>query len=220
MPSLPRLTWLKAPKPEIRFLDFDEAARLIEGATADPLGHVMIVTGLNTGLRLGEMLALKWNAVDLRAGRLHVREAVARGVVGTPKSGRSREVPLNDTVLAALRAHRHLRGPLVFCREDGSMLTKNEAKAALRRARQKAGIMDCGWHTLRHLRYAHLSPTVTRDAVRTLDEPRQPDGNPRGEIRKRPRRHTYEAVSWWRRRESNPGPEAFAWCVYVRSRQT
>lgn len=28
----------------------------------------------------------------------------------------------------------------------------------------------------------------------------------------------FQGLSWWRRRESNPGPEAFAWCVYVRSR--
>ena len=124
-------------QPEILFLDFDEADRLVEGAGGDSLGRAMIVTALNTGLRLGELLALRWGAVDLRAGRLHVREAVARGVVGTPKSGRSREVPLNDTAIDALRAHMHLRGPLVFSAEDGWMLTKNEAKAPLRRARRR-----------------------------------------------------------------------------------
>ncbi len=202
--TLPRITWCRTPKPPFRFLDFDEAARLVDASKGDPLGHAMIATALNTGLRLGELLALTWGAIDLRVGRLHVREAVARGIVGTPKSGRAREVPLNDTVIEALRAHRHLRGPLVFCTEDGRMLTKNEAKAPLGRARRKAGIVELGWHDLRHtfashlvmrgqplkavqellghatiemtMRYSHLSPTVTRDAVRSLDKPRHPDG--------------------------------------------
>ncbi len=157
----------------------------------------MIVLALNTGLRLGELLALKWDAVDLKAGRLHVREAVALGLVGTPKSGRCREVPLNETALAALREHRHLRGPLVFCSDDGRMLTNDEAKGPLRRARARSGVAHLGWHALRHtfashlvmrgvsikavqdllghatlevtLRYAHLSPDVTRNAVLALD---------------------------------------------------
>jgi integrase len=195
--SVPRIAWVKTEKPPFRFLDFDEAARLADAASHEPLAHAMIVVALNTGLRLGELLALKWDAVDLKAGRLHVREAVARGIVGTPKSGRAREVPLNDTALAVLKEHRHLRGPLVFCNDDGSMLTKNEAKGPLRRARVRAGIVALGWHDLRHtfashltmrgvplkavqellghatiemtMRYAHLSPNVTRDAVRALD---------------------------------------------------
>jgi len=59
-------------------------------------------SGPNTGLRLVEMLALKWDAIDLKAGRLHVREAVAVGIEGTPKSGRNRVMPLNDTALTVL----------------------------------------------------------------------------------------------------------------------
>ncbi len=120
-------------------------------------------------------------------------------VVGTPKSGRSRELPLNDTTLAALKAHRHLRGELVFCNEDGSMLTRHQCKWPLRRAQRKAGLVSLGWHDLRHtfashlvmrgaqlkavqelmghatiemtMRYAHRSPSVKRDAVALLDRP-------------------------------------------------
>lgn len=195
--TAPRVKWMRVPKQRFRFLDFEEANRLVEATSADPLARAMIVLALNTGLRLGELLALRWDAVDLKAGRLHVREAVARGIVGTPKSGRNREVPLNDTAIAALRSWKHLRGPLVFCTDEGRMLTKNEAKGPLARARRKAGIVELGWHDLRHsfashlvmrgvplkavqellghatiemtMRYAHLSPHVPRDAVRSLD---------------------------------------------------
>lgn len=195
---VPKVHWLKVPKPEFRFLDFDEAGRLVEGAASEPEWQAMLTVALNTGMRLGELLALRWSDIDLKAGRLVVRQNVSRGIVGTPKNGRTREIPLNRRALAVLKGHRHLRGPLVFCAEDGRMLTKNECKWPLKRAQRKAGIIALGWHDLRHtfashlvmrgvpmkavqellghatmemtMRYSHLSPNVKHDAVRALDE--------------------------------------------------
>lgn len=195
----PKIAWLKVAKPPFRFLDFDEAARLVEAARREPAWHAMIVLALNTGMRQGEILPLRWDAVDLRAGRVHVREAVWRGIVGLPKGGPTREVPLNDTAIAVLKKHKHLRGPFVFCDDDGNMLTKNECKSPLRRAQRLSGIVALSWKDLRHsfashlvmrgvplkavqellghatiemtMRYAHLAPTVVRDAVRLLDGP-------------------------------------------------
>jgi integrase len=83
----------------------------------------MITVALRTGLRLGELLALRWSDVDLDARRIIVRPAVARGVVGTPKNGRTREVGLSKQAASALRDHLR-RGSLVFAAADGSMLTK------------------------------------------------------------------------------------------------
>jgi integrase len=84
--AVPEFEWLHAPLPEFDFLDFDEAKRLIEAAE-DQL-QTMIVTALRTGMRHGELLALRWQDVDLVAGRIMVRQNVVRGVIGTPKSGR------------------------------------------------------------------------------------------------------------------------------------
>lgn len=53
----------------------------------------MIVAALRTGLRIGELLALRWDDVDLTGGRLTVRRSRSRGVVGTPKNGRSGRSP-------------------------------------------------------------------------------------------------------------------------------
>jgi len=86
----------------------------------------MILLALRTGLRQGELLALRWEDVDLVAGRLVVRRNLAKGVVGTPKSGRIREVPLSDEARTSLKTHRHLRGPLVFCGDGGRILTPTE----------------------------------------------------------------------------------------------
>lgn len=61
---------MKAPKPEFRFLDFDEAARLVAAAKPEPQWHAMIVVALETGLRVGELLAMQWRDLDLRRGML------------------------------------------------------------------------------------------------------------------------------------------------------
>lgn len=192
---VPPMKWLKAPRPTFDFLSFDEADRL--AAAADVEWRVMITLALNSGLRRGELLALRWEDVDLVAGRLMVRRNVWRGHYGTPKGGRTREIPLNEKALQVLRAHRHLRGELVFCKESGKPLSNLMCRSAIIRACKKAGLRHVGWHTLRHtfashlvmrgvplkvvqellghatvemtLRYAHLSPEVTRDAVKVLD---------------------------------------------------
>ena len=149
-----------------------------------------------SGLRLGELLALSWTDVDLSAGRLLVRHAVARGVIGTPKSGRSREVALSNQASTVLEGHPR-RSTFVFSAPDGTMLTKDSTKAPLRNALRRAKLRHIGWHVLRHtfashlvmrgaplkavqellghstiemtMRYAHLSPDARRDAVRLLD---------------------------------------------------
>ncbi len=199
---VPDVEWLHAPQPDFDFLDFDESDRLVNAAEGQL--RTMILVGLRTGMRQGELLALRWQDVDLIAGRLTVRQNVVRGVVGTPKSGKPREIPLGDDVRAAFKEHRHLRGPLVFCDMGGTMLTDSHDSKALVHACKKAGIRQIGWHVLRHtfashlamqgasmkviqdllghasivmtMRYAHLAPEVARDAVRLLDSDRRGRG--------------------------------------------
>jgi integrase len=49
--------------------------------------------------RQGEILALRWEDVDLVKGQLSVRRSVTREIITTPKSGKSRDIPLGDEVL-------------------------------------------------------------------------------------------------------------------------
>jgi integrase len=192
--TAPPIKWLKPPPPEFDFLTYDETTRLIEAAEAE--WRTMITVAARTGLRLGELLALSWTDVDLEAGRLFVRRAVARGIVGTPKNGRSREVALSQQATAALEAHPR-RSLLVFSDPEGKMLTKGATKAPLANALKRAQLRHIGWHALRHtfashlvmrgapikavqellghstiemtMRYSHLSPDARRDTVRLLD---------------------------------------------------
>jgi integrase len=193
--AVPEVEWLRPEKPDFDFFDFEEAERLVAGADGE--WQTLILVALRTGMRQGELRALRWQDVDLVAGRIVVRQNVVRGHIGTPKSGKSREIALGEEVRAALKTHRHRRGPLVFCDDRGHMLTKDEMKYPLWRACKRAGLRLVGWHVLRHtfashlamrgaplkviqellghstiqmtMRYAHLSPEVARDAVRLLD---------------------------------------------------
>lgn len=200
--QVPVIKWLDAAEPAFDFLDFAEADRLLEAARREPSWHIMILTALRTGLRLGELRALRWQDADLVARKIMVRRSASKNDVGTPKSGHAREVDLGLELTAALNAHRHLRSELVFAHADGGrMLTENECKHPLRRAYQRAGLRPIGWHMLRHtfashltmkgaplkvvqellghsdirmtMRYAHLSPNVRRDAVELLNSSAQ-----------------------------------------------
>ncbi len=202
--TLPEIDWIKIPPAEFDFLDFDEADRLV--AAADGEWRTMILVALRTGMRMGELLGLRWVDVDLSAGRIHVRQNYVMGHLGLPKSGKSREIPLGDDVIEALGAHRHERGPLVFCDAAGNHLTAGLLGWPLKRALKRAGLRKIGWHKLRHtfashlamrgvplkviqellghasivttMIYAHLAPHVARDAVRVLDRARSPGAVP------------------------------------------
>ncbi|MFA5866867.1 MAG: site-specific integrase [Actinomycetota bacterium] len=140
-----------------------------------------VIVSLNTGLRRGELLNLKWSDIDSDRAMLTVRGSGA-------KSGQTRHVPLNTEALGALEDWRpYSKGSFVF---DGDMRT------AWRGALRAAGIKDFRWHDMRHhfasrlvmagvdlntvrellghgdikmtLRYAHLSPEVKAEAVARL----------------------------------------------------
>jgi integrase len=133
---------------------------LEEVGPADPLSavdRVLYLTAAMTGMRQGELLALRWMDVDWTAHRIRVRRNLVRGRFGTPKSKRSsRSIPLADGVARELEllskassykadedlvfAHPHTGKPL-----DRSQLLKR-FKAALKRA----GVREIRFHDLRH----------------------------------------------------------------------
>jgi integrase len=74
---------LREPEGRIRWLEPDEAARLL-AACDEPLRSIVVVA-LESGMRQGEVLGLTWERVDLARGVFQLERT---------KSGRRREVPM------------------------------------------------------------------------------------------------------------------------------
>lgn len=98
---------------EIRPFTLDQARALLAAARGDRW-EAFYVLALHTGMRLGELLGLRWRDVDLARGSLQVRGSLqpapigeAGLVIGSPKTPRARrKIALTDAARAALLAHR------------------------------------------------------------------------------------------------------------------
>jgi len=72
-------------------------------------------------------------------------------------------VPLSDAALAALKAHRHLKGPYVFCEADGARLTHSAVKDVVPWTCLKAGLAKrLTTHDLRHYPACRIIPRRPR----------------------------------------------------------
>jgi len=199
--AVPPIQWFRAPKPDFDFFTQEESERLLEAAS--PEHRAMLTTALKTGVRRGELLALRWEDIDFRASKLTVRRALSLNVLSTPKSGRSRSIPMSPQLKEVLRAHRHKHGPWVFCDDDGDRFTANQVRRTVPDACKAAGLRELNWHALRHsfasqlaiagvplkviqellghasiemtMRYAHLAESALQGAVTVLD--RAPGGH-------------------------------------------
>ncbi|RKH64287.1 tyrosine-type recombinase/integrase [Corallococcus aberystwythensis] len=156
---VPRVKLFKTAKPAFDFLSFEETERLIDAA--EPEWRTLILLSLKTGLRHGELIGLQWGDLDLPRGKLQVRRSIWQGVTGLPKGGRERTVDLPVSAVDALKGHRHLRGPYVFCQPDGQPLTASMTEHRLTRAVGRAAITReqgaITWHDLRHTYGSHLA---------------------------------------------------------------
>ena len=131
--------------------------------SADPSTAAMIQLA-RAGLRLGELLGLRWSDVDFPGGTVRVQQARVRDRVGPPH--RKRTVFLEDDALRDLQLHRHHRAPWVFCSERGLALSADDANRMLWEACERAELPRLGWDLLAR----SSSPDCDlREYVRVLD---------------------------------------------------
>ncbi len=108
-----------------------------------------------TGMRLGELLALRWEDVDLTARRAIVHRAVSAGVEGPTKSWQARFIPLADNAAGALarlgeRGDYTSRDDYVFCSRLGRRLDGSAIRRRYNATRKAAGLRPLRFHALRH----------------------------------------------------------------------
>ena len=102
----------------------------------------LILIGYRHGLRVSELIALRWDMVDLKQGRIHVTRL---------KGGSDSVHPLRGPELRALRRLlRDYDSPYVFCSERGGPLTASSVRKIVARAGDKAGLINVHPHQLRH----------------------------------------------------------------------
>ena len=122
------LPTLKTVRPKWVLTSAQASALLAE---LPPLARTMAGVAILTGLRRGELFALRWKAVDLTDRHLTVQEAVYEGVFGTPKTDAGlRRVPLSEATLALLTYwQRHVKrtepDALVFSTWSGKPISPN-----------------------------------------------------------------------------------------------
>jgi integrase len=146
----------RAEHREMRVLSAEEIRELL--AAVRPEWHTFFLCAATTGVRLGELLALRWGDVDWDRQRLWVRRSITRkGTIQEPKTrGSVRAIAITPTLVAALREHRmrssfKTETALIFCTAngtplDGVNLVRREFKPSLRRAK----LPDVRFHDLRH----------------------------------------------------------------------
>lgn len=130
----------KQPQGRERRLSNSEEIRLINGSKASraPLLHPLIVIALETGMRLGEMLSLTWNNIDIAKRIAHLP---------TTKNGEKRTVPLSSKAVITLSGiPRNITSPRVFW----TWSAKDGVANVWKRTCKKADIEDLHFHDLRH----------------------------------------------------------------------
>ncbi len=152
----PRIRQYKFERPEIECLEFTEWQRMLAAAAAEGLSVAVQIAG-DAGLRLGEVLAVQWEDIDLVAGRITVSRQLRKGVEGTPKGGRRRSVPITPALLAALKGLPQVRRGRVVCAADGKPVAEAALKHRIYRVCRKAGLPERGWHALRHTFATHAA---------------------------------------------------------------
>jgi len=165
-------------RKEMRTLTLDQVTAKLLPAIAQDRLFAAIFLAFGTGLRLGELLALRWKDIDFKAGTLQVRQTLVRVknhhapagegrtrlLIQEPKTQHSRRtVPIPEECLAALHQHKarqaeeKLRlGPayqdhgLVFCRPDGAPMAPEMFVKSFERLIAQAGLPPIRFHDTRH----------------------------------------------------------------------
>jgi len=165
-----------------RILAPDEIRLLLEEANRNL--RPIVLTALCTGMRLGEILSLKWSHVNFHSGFIQVEHS---------KNGKMRKVPMSSVLTETLKNANKGSGEYVFMNRGKPIKSVQEA---WENALKRGGIKNCRFHDLRHTfatyallqgadlvsirdilghsdirmtaRYAHSSEELKRRAVESL----------------------------------------------------
>ena len=149
-------------REKVDFLTMKEGDHLLKTAeTHFGRTYPLLLTAMRTGMRQGELLAVEWGDIDWNSNFIEVRRSTWRGITGTPKSGKTRRVDMNDRLKAVLQQHQTrmkaeaLKAGVpvpaqVFTSEALTPYDPTNVLKSFRAALRKAKIRQILFHDLRH----------------------------------------------------------------------
>ena len=169
------ITLPKQKRNEMRVLSLDEQKALQSAVQDERLG-IGIILSLFTGIRLGELLGLKFEDIDFENKTITIRRTLNRLkvydnsekktdiVIGEPKTNKAKRIiPLQEFLVPLLKAHRAMllteqikvanlykNDNFVMCNEFGKYLEPTTYQKFFKNMLKTAGIQDTNFHTLRH----------------------------------------------------------------------
>jgi integrase len=136
--------FFKEDNSRLRYLEKEEIVKLLLKCRGRL--KAIVIVALNTGMRRGEILNLKWHDVDFRRNIIYLLKT---------KNNEKREIPMNEAVKTALiKIHKHPESPYIFCDKSGRPFYS--VRTSFFTACRKAGIIGFRFHDLRHTFASHL----------------------------------------------------------------
>ena len=151
----------KENNARLRFLSEEEIPRLLDSCSPFPHLHDIVTCALNTGMRKGEILSLRWD--QIRNGLIYLQKT---------KTNTSRQIPINDTLdelFKGIRKRQKVGAEYVFTYsqkqkdkgflrainpEEGTRI--NNVQVSFTNALRRADIKDFHFHDLRHTFASHM----------------------------------------------------------------
>jgi integrase len=139
---------------ELEVFSPEEIHALVRAAESEQDAAIFL-TAAFTGLRRGELVALRWRSVDFAHRSIRVVASYSERALSTPKSGKARSVPMAPPVAEALarlagREHDDQEDDLVFPGSFGGYLDGSALYRRYKLALKRAGLPPLRFHDLRH----------------------------------------------------------------------
>lgn len=166
----------ESPKDTINVFTLEEQQRFMKECINNKNGMLYILA-LGTGLRLGEILALRWTDINLKENYININKALKSTYIIDNKGNREftvieqppktknsiRTVPLNNNLIDLLLEHRkkqmierdsnidiYFDNNLVFSTPQGNYLSESNVRKSFKRVLKKCNLNDFRLHDLRH----------------------------------------------------------------------
>ena len=151
----------KASEKKVECFTLAEQKKIEKAVSADVNGKLFgILLALYTGLRIGEVLALRWEDIDLKTGMLEVSRSCHDGkdksgkttrIEDTPKTASSvRAIPLPRQLLPAIREQKKRSASEFVVTNKGKTILVRSYQETFERLLRRLGISHKGFHALRH----------------------------------------------------------------------